>query len=210
MNKGFEDMIFEFVKEISHYDILRNVVLFGSVAKDIADKRSDIDIFIIFDTSKNVGKIREAKEISQLALKLEKKFDKNMQLVFSNKNFDKLDRQFIETAFKEGIILYGKVLEIKTGKLGLEPYFILNYKTEKLPSNKKMRLNRALFGYETRKTHRKKVYKTKIEGLVSQFDIQKIGLATLLVPYKKINIFTDLFENLGIKYNKLDIWISKV
>jgi predicted nucleotidyltransferase len=62
------------------------IFLFGSVAKGDADLRSDVDILVVIDTFSQEFDSTEAKtRISELALTLEKEFDRNIQVVFTNK-----------------------------------------------------------------------------------------------------------------------------
>ncbi len=62
------------------------IFLFGSVAKSDADRRSDVDILVVLDTYGHDFDSMEGKtRISELALTLEKEFDRNIQVVFTNK-----------------------------------------------------------------------------------------------------------------------------
>jgi len=88
---------------------------------------------VLFGTAGN--KFKDEDAIFALSQELGKKYDKSVQIVFANKNFDKLDRKFVETVLKEGIILYGNLPFIKAEKLLLEPYSILNFELNKIGKN---------------------------------------------------------------------------
>jgi len=209
MQKEFEDAVFEFVKRISNFDIVNSVILFGSVAKGEADKRSDIDFLIIFDTIKPIRRIKEKKEIGNITLDIEKRFDRNIQLVFSNKNFERLDRQFVEQAFKEGLVLYGRVPQIDVKKLRLEPYSLVYFSLKKLSKSDKMKFKKAIYGHKTIKKYKNKVYKSSVVGIVEQLGGRRTGIASVLIPAKKIKEFTDILKKFGAEYEILDVWISQ-
>src|SRR3989338_7363098 len=156
MQKEFKDISFELAKMASDFSSVKALVLFGSVAKGEADIRSDIDMLVVFNTSEN--KFRDEDKIFSLIQELGKKYDKQVQMLFSNKNFDKLDRKFIETVLKEGIMLYGNLPSIQANKLRLEPYSILNFELIKLGKNNRNKLSRILAGYEKRKRYKSKLY----------------------------------------------------
>lgn len=208
MQKEFKDMAFEFAKLASNFDSVKAVLLFGSIAKGEADKRSDVDFLVVFDTTKD--KFKDEDEIFTLSQELGKKYDKTVEVVFSNKNFDKLERKFIEAVLKEGMILYGNLPSVKADKLLLEPYSIFNFEVSSLNKNSRNKLNRILIGYETKKKYKSKIYKSSSEGLIRQYEGKKLGPSSIIVPFKKSNIFEDLFRNFKIKYRKIDVWIPRI
>ncbi len=210
MQEEFKEAAFEFAKKVSDIDIVQSVVLFGSVAKGEADARSDVDILIIFDSPKPISSIRERIEITRISQDLEKKFDKNMQIVFTNREFDKLDRQFIENVFREGIMLYGKTPQVDVEKLKLEPHSLVYFSLRKLGKSDKMKVKKALYGHKTVKKYKNKVYKSEIVGLVEQFGGRRTGIASVLIPAKSTKELVDALERFGVEYELLDVWISRV
>ena len=85
IQEEFEDIVFEFAKKASRYEDVACIFLFGSVAKGDTDRRSDIDILVVFDADKE--DIDAKNEVSDLALSLEKKYDRNVQVIFTNKDW---------------------------------------------------------------------------------------------------------------------------
>jgi predicted nucleotidyltransferase len=210
MQKEFKDIVFEFAKRVSDIDTVRSVILFGSVAKGEADARSDIDILIVFDTLGSIGRIKGRREISRIALNLEKKFDKNIQIVFTNRKFDKVDRQFVEHLFSEGIVLYGSVPQIDVKKLRLEPHTLVYFSLKKLSKADKMRVKKALYGHKTIKKYKDRVYRSEIVGLVEQFGGRRTGIASVLIPAKKSKEFVEALKRFGVDYESLNVWVSQV
>ena len=208
MQKEFKEIAFEFAKSASDFESVESVILFGSVAKGDADKRSDVDILVVFGTTK--AKFRDEDKIFSMSQELGKKYDKAVQMVFANKNFDNLERNFIETVLKEGIILYGNVSPIKADKLSLEPYLIFSFELNNLDKNGRNKLDRVLSGYESKKRYKSKIYKSSSEGLIKGYGCKKLGPSSIIAPYNKADIFESLFKRFKIKYNKINIWMPMI
>jgi len=182
MQKEFKDIVFEFAKLASDFNNVKTILLFGSVAKGEADKRSDVDFLVVFDTTKN--KFKDENKIFSLSQELGRKYDKTVQVVFSNRNFDKLERKFIETVLREGIILYGNLPSVRTDKLLLEPYSIFDFEASKLDKSNRNKLDRILKGYETKKKYKSKLYKSSSEGLIKKYESKKLGPSSFIVSFK--------------------------
>ncbi len=207
----FIDIVFELAKMAGREDGILSVMLFGSVARGEADKRSDVDMLVVFDTDKKDLKgLKERGNISQLSLNLGKKFEKNIQIVFSNKNFDGLDRQFVETVFREGVILFGKNPQVDIKKLELEPFSLFHYSLKELGSPEKMKIKRIFYGHETRKNYKGKIYKSGVKGLLDELGGKRTGIASFLVPSKKSQDVAKALRRFGVKFEKTDVWISRV
>src|SRR3990167_1423929 len=92
------------------------IVLFGSVARGEATRDSDVDLLIVIKNEK-----KHERSVSDTMLKIEKKHKIDIQYVTTDKNFDKINRQFLDTILREGIVIFGKMLQIQFKKLGLKP-----------------------------------------------------------------------------------------
>ena len=210
MQKEFEDMVFEFAKRVSRIKAVQSVILFGSVARGEADKRSDVDVLVVFGSVRASNKIKEKSEVSKIALDVGKEFDRGLQLVLTNKNFEKLDRSFVEGVLKEGVTIYGRIPRVDSNKLKLEPYSLIYFSLGKLARTDKMKLRRILYGHETEKKYKGKVYKSRLVGLVEQVEGRRTGIASVLIPVKKAKTVTDALKRFGAEYSRIDVWISSV
>ena len=210
MQEEFQDAVFEFVKQVSNIPKIYRIFLFGSVAKGEADKRSDIDFLITLDTPQDPDLLEERNQVSKIALDLEKKFDRSIQLVFSNSRFDKLDRQFIEDVLRDGIILFGRPLMIADNKVGFSPYVLIHYELTGLSSSDKMKVKRALYGYETRRSYKGKTYESKAKGLVNELDGKRTGIASILLPHRKSRPVLETLERFGAKISKEMVWVPEI
>jgi predicted nucleotidyltransferase len=210
MQEEFRDAVFEFVKQVSNIPKIYGIFLFGSVAKEEADKRSDIDFLIVLDTLQDPDMLDERNRVSKIALDLEKRFDRNIQLVFSNARFDKLDTQFIETVLSEGIILFGRPLIVADNKVGFSPYELIYYELRDLSASDKMKVKRALYGYETKRSFKGKIYASNNKGLVNELDGKRTGIASVLLPHRKSQPLLETLERFGAKISKEMVWLPEI
>ncbi len=202
MNKKTDELI-EGIKDVSkRYSEIESVIVFGSVARDQAGKESDLDVCLILknESTKN--------DISNKILDLEKKYDKNINLVFSDSSFKGLDRQFIETILREGITVYGKKPDASIQQLELEPYEIIKFDLSNLDQSKKMKIKRLLYGIKTKKKYKGKIYTNKQEGLVEKLGGLRIGIASILIPEKNSWELEDILRENGVSLRKITIWLS--
>jgi len=210
LQEQFQETVFEFVKQVSSIPKIHGVYLFGSVAKGEADAKSDIDFLIIMDTEQDPDQLDERSKVSTIALDLEKKHDRNIQLVFSNTRFDKLDGQFVEDVLREGIILFGRPLIITDNKLGFSPYILIHYELTDLSSSDKMKVKRALYGYETKRSLKGKMYTSKTNGLVKELGGKRTGIASILLPHRKSRPILEALEGFGARISKEMVWLPEI
>ena len=202
MNKKTNELIEDIKKSSKNYSEIETVIIFGSVARDQAGKESDLDICIILK-NENLKS-----NISNKILDLEEKYDKNINLVFTNPSFKNLDRQFIETILREGIVVYGKKPDASIQQLELEPYEIIKFDLSNLDHSKKMKIKRLLYGIKTEKKYKGKIYTNKQKGLVEKLDGLRIGIASILIPEKKSWEIENILRENGVSLRKITIWLS--
>jgi predicted nucleotidyltransferase len=196
--------LLEELTEISNNNqTIQTTILFGSVARGQAGEESDVDICIILknDSKKNI--------IQNQLLSLEKKYDTNINTIFTTPKFEKLDRQFIETILREGKVLSGMFPEISIQRLELEPYEIIKYNLSTLSHSEKMKIKRLLYGITTKKTYNGKTYENKQKGKVEEFGGIRIGIASILIPEKMSWQIDSLLKKNKVSLRKITIWLSK-
>jgi len=202
MNKKTNNLIEE-IKNISKkYSEIESVIVFGSVARDQAGKESDLDVCIVLKNESIKS------NISNKILDIEGKYDKNINLVFTDSSFKGLDRQFIETIMREGITIYGKTPNASIQQLELEPYEIIKFDLSNLDQSKKMKIKRLLYGIKTKKKYKGKIYTNKQEGLVEKLGGLRIGIASILIPEKKSWELENILRENGVSLRKITIWLS--
>ena len=202
MNKKTNELIDEIKKISKNYSEIETVIIFGSVARDQAGKESDLDICIVL---KN-GNTRS--NISNKMLDFEEKYDKNINLVFTEPSFKTLDRQFIEIILREGITIYGKKPDASIQQLELEPYEIIKFDLSNLDHSRKMKIKRLLYGIKTKKKYKGKIYTSEQKGLVEELSGLRIGIASILIPEKMSWGLENILRENGVSLRKITIWLS--
>lgn len=178
------------LQKITEKERIRNIILFGSVARDEASKNSDIDIFI--DITKEDKRLdREIKDILD-KYKDSVKYKRYWELI-GIKNEIKLTMGDIDdweelkpSLIANGIALYGKFKpEIKEGRH--KSFFIWeNIK----PNSKRVLFNKYLFGY--------KQNKKQYIGLLKDYGGERMGKGCIVVPAENSNKFLALFRKFKI------------
>ena len=113
---------------------------------------------------------------------MEKKYDYDFQVIYSDKHFEGLDRQFVENILREGEVLFGNIPKISIQKFELQPYSLIKFNTQKLSQSKKNKLNRYLYGKTSTKKYKNKFYSTRKPGMVETVRGFRIGRGSILVP----------------------------
>lgn len=210
IQREFGEPLFELVKEISsHVGRIYSVIVFGSVAKGTAEKKSDIDIVVVFDVKGRVGGLGERNDIIRIAHAVEEKYSKTFQIVFADKELSGFDTYFVQQLFREGLILFGKQPTIKAEKLELEPYVLICYSLAGLPVSEKMRVRKTLYGWKTAKKYKGRTYVSESEGLLKGAGGRPLNPATILVPFKKAGPLTDALKGFRAKQKLLNVWLPK-
>jgi predicted nucleotidyltransferase len=203
MDEKTNELINEIKKISKNYSQIETVIVFGSVARNQSEKESDLDICMILK-NKNLKN-----NLSNQILDLEEKYDKNINLILTNHSYENLDRQFIETLLKEGIVVYGKKPDVSIQQLELEPYEIIKYDLSKLNQSKKMKIKRLLYGIRTKKRYKGKIYEREQIGIVEKFGGLRIGIASILIPETMSWEVEKILREQDVYLRKITIWLSK-
>lgn len=202
ISEEFNDLIEEIKRKIGGKKDVETIIVFGSIARGEANARSDVDVCV-------VQLLDVTEEISNIILDIEKKYDRNINVVFTDRMFSGLDRQFIEAILREGIVVYGKIPPVSIQRLELEPYEIIRYDLSALSQSDKMRIKRLLYGAKTKKVYKGKTYESERRGLVKDFGGLRIGIASILIPERASWVVEKLLREYDIKIRKITIWLSK-
>ena len=185
---------------------IKEIILFGSVARGDFTKTSDIDLFINVKNNKDIKKIE--KTIQKTANEFEATATNTWHLRqinfpikpvvgdLNSKQWSALKREIIST----GITIYGKYKEIP-GKLKHQLLFSFNLKN--LKPKDKVRFIRQLYGYKT-----KKGIKTYIQkGLLQKEKAVKLNPSTILIPVEAHQIFYNFFKKFKIQHQIREVWM---
>ena len=196
----FLSMVFE--NEVK--EKIKEIILFGSVAKNSFDKKSDIDLF--FNVKENEKDVEE--KLKGILKSFEVKAEKTWALkkVKFPINFivgsleDETWKNLREEIISSGILLYGNYKEMPEN---LRHNYLFYYSLNNLPRKNKMKFIRKMFGYGLNKG--KKRYEQ--EGFLKKINGLKLGSNAILAPVQEAQKIKKMFENLKIKYKIIESWI---
>ncbi|MBI2971569.1 MAG: nucleotidyltransferase domain-containing protein [Candidatus Aenigmarchaeota archaeon] len=202
----FEEALEEIKNSFESRKFVQAVVLFGSAARGEATRESDIDLFVVLsDNSKTAEKY-----VSDTILGIEKRHRVTIQCITADKKFDNVNRQFLDTLLREGVVICGALPEIPFQKLELEPYSLIKYDISNLSQPEKMKVRLLLFGKETKKMYKGKTYVSRKKGLVEEYGGIRTGIASILIPHHYSKRVGNELRKFGAKIRILPAWLQKV
>lgn len=186
------------LSKIKNIENIEKIILFGSVARNEADKESDVDIFIeLKEKNKKIEK--------ELRIIIENFYESREAALFKSKG--------IENIFdvKIGILKEWKELYRSIAATGIVLYG--NYEAKDLPSDvkrntiifwNKIEINRGSF---LNKLYGFKIKDKSYQGLLTKYNGKKIGKSSILIPtqYKK-EIYNLLREH-KVSAKSIDVFI---
>lgn len=202
--------IIDFVNEADRIPNLKYVILFGSIPKGEVSKKSDIDLFMLFDTDHNPEVGKEMDTCLQISSKISQKYNLSYSFSFVMKNLNDpndVDTDFLWAISKEGTIIWGMPdaeLLREPGK-NLEPKSLITYSTKGLGSKEKSAIQRGLFGYRFSQIVKDKSYQSEKKGLIEKKEY-KIGDGVFLVPSNMEEKIVEILRKNKAKYKTTKVW----
>lgn len=183
---------------------IKNIILFGSVARGDFDSESDIDIFI--DTEKGgavkneVAKLLSAFEKSETYEKWKLRGLKNSISIKTGQ----LERwELYRSIISSGILLYGKYERMPKGA---KDHFLFVLDFRKMDRSRKIKLWRELYGY--RQKVGEKVFVSK--GILEEISGKKIERGVIAVPAEQKEKILEFIKKNGIKHKIIEIWAERL
>jgi len=175
---------------------IRNIILFGSVARNDFDKESDVDIFI--DTKdkieKEVHNILDSFYESVVYKRYWKLLDITNEISLKIGDLDKWDLR--RSVLSHGLSLYGKYTSELGGKL--YSMFILDIRGKR---NEKLKTWRKLYGYK-QKVNKKEYSKP---GLADELGARRLGPAVFILPLEHTNIMKQFLIKRKVKHRIIEL-----
>jgi len=143
VSEEFKRLVAELFYTAQRIPKLRLMALYGSVARGEEDRRSDVDLLLVFNTRQDP----ERTKLARLATaEVGKAFGaagcgRRPQLMLSN--LKDMDKTLIENIAREAIVIWGKPL-VLSGKQILKPKIFFEYFVGGRSSTKKVKFYRAL------------------------------------------------------------------
>lgn len=199
MNKKDKKLIDTFVEKIKNLDNLECIILFGSISRNEADKRSDIDILLVFNEE------HPKKHLFEITQKItELKPHREIKPVVTN--LVDYDEEFVQTVLREGKLLWGKII-LSTTHLLLKPYHLVSYQTNRLKPADKVKISRLIHGYTSKKKINGELKQYEYEGLKHKYDIHFISKGTLIIPEDAVKSFFCELKKSNVAYKDKKIWM---
>lgn len=192
-------LVERFVEKTKNIQNLECIILFGSIVRNEADKRSDIDLLIIFDEEKPKSHISEIMNIVT-TLKPHREIKPTLT------NLTDYDEEFLQTVLREGAVLWGKMI-ITSEKLLLKPHRLVSYDLSTLKPSKKVKVSRIIHGYQSKKIVHGKIKQYKYEGLKDKYNVHLISKNTVLMPEKYAKDFLKDLDKHRVTYQERAIWV---
>lgn len=204
MNPTRIDLAIQEVRRALPATAVRAVVLFGSAARGEATEHSDIDLLILPRSRPAVRRILRAVE------EVEDERDVKISTLISHSaSLSDIDRQLLESIVRQGKPLVGALPDLGTHELDLEPVRLLSLSLRDLDQPSKVRLERELFGYRSRRTYRGKVYTSRTGGRLERLGGRRIGRALVIVPERAVGEVDRLLRRHGARRVFVPAWIQR-
>lgn len=170
---------------------LKKIFLFGSLIEGDVNKKSDIDLLLVFDAEGNPETGIELEEATKISLAVLKhyKIENNFSFVILNiKEASKTDKEFLIDIAKKGILVWDKggfdfIKRHREARL----YTLFAYSTKNLTDTNKRRMLR------------------NIAKIVEQHG-RKLGKGVILVEKKHTKEAEEMFKQVKAFYSKQDIF----
>jgi hypothetical protein len=106
----------------------------------------------------------------------------------------------------EGVLLYGKAVDVTAEGVKLKSRMILAYDTTQMNQNERNKLNRALYGgISTYKKDGDRIVK-EYPGLVERVQAQKLGKGVLMVDRFNSSMIIQTLKSFKAKYREIPVW----
>jgi len=183
------------IQKIKEKEKIKNIILFGSTAREEATPESDIDLFIdTINNAKIENKLNKCLDDFQDSTKY-KNYWKPLGIENKIKlTIGQLDKwkELKPSITSNGILIYGKFKPETTE--GKHKIFLIWENIS--PNSKRVLFNKQLFGYK----QQGKFY----QGLLQKYSGERLGKGCIMVPLEHSNLFHKLF-----KKHKISVKIKK-
>lgn len=204
----------QFMRRISKFSSIRTVILYGSVARGEADRRSDVDL-AVFVSDPDPEHSRDFARILQVARELTERMQRDLGTLnrfdvvgISTQKLGQTDKSFLLNLLEEGVVLRGK-LELKAGGLGLRPWELFTYDLSAVDPRRRVRICQKLFGHRSRKRVGRKSFEYRYSGLVESWGAIRVGKSVLLVDRKHERAAEHFFRLERVPYQRVRVWIPR-
>ena len=187
---------FDFAEQIKHVKGIRQVILFGSVARGEDTPSSDIDIAIIHERGDAISLMDE----------INKSKPDRIQTTFVASRELPRETELVGALSGEGLLLAGRPVVLQQKNIGLKAKLLVAYSLAHLPQAEKMKVKRALFGSVSRSTLNGKHYQTVTKGAIGEAGVEKLGRGVLLVAREKAPKVLGILRRFNARVKEIPVW----
>jgi predicted nucleotidyltransferase len=187
------ELKYEVFRELAEVKSIQAVILYGSFARGDVSPKSDIDLLLVFDTKEEARK-QEAR-VAEILTRARVKRIIVPTCVGIEELHGSPDLTF--NVMRDGKVLYKRIgVEPwpPAKALGGAPMIIYEFDLVGLSHQKKVKLNRALYGTQ--------VGKYSYKGLVEQRGGHKLGKGVVIVPADAEAEFDGIFDTNRVETKK--------
>ena len=183
-------------------DKINQIILFGSVARGEAGKKSDVDLFVDVTDEKIERKINQLRDSFYNSVKAKKYW--TLLGIRNEINFSigKLEEweELKRSIIANGIILYGKYL----GELKTIPFTLFVITPSKVRKRNVMAWRR-IYGYHQKIGKKQYVHK----GLVEEYKGNRLSTGVFIVPAEYTQKVALFLKKYKFTYKIIPLWLEK-
>jgi predicted nucleotidyltransferase len=204
MNPTGIDLAIRDIRRTLPTTAVRAVVLFGSAARGEATEASDIDLLVLPRSPRSTRIVLRAIE------RVEKMHKVRVSTLISHSaSFSDIDRQLLESVVRQGQTLVGRLPRLGMRELDLEPVRLLALDLRGIDQPSKVRLERELFGYRSRRRYRGKVYASRTLGRLERLGGRRVGRGVVIVPERAVGEVDRLLRSHRARRVFVPAWIQR-
>jgi predicted nucleotidyltransferase len=183
---------------------VRALVLFGSAARGEASEASDIDLLVLPSSP------RSAPSVDRALRAIEREHRVKISVLTSRSpNLVDLDRQLLDSILRHGKILVGSLPTLGPKELDLEAVRLLSLDLRGMDQRAKVRLERELFGYTSRRAYRTKTYVSRTPGRIERLGGRRVGRSLVILPERAMSSVDAVLRAYGAHRVFVPAWVQR-
>jgi predicted nucleotidyltransferase len=192
------------VWQVSAIRHVQAVALFGSYARGEAGASSDVDLFVLMDTTDPPEQLPEGRQVIAACGDAEAAHRLPVHiapLLVSSMRLAEVSEHLLRNVLADGVVLYGKMAHLAAlvSPDKLTPMVVVSYSLGKQANREKVQLHRRLFGYKTAAGHQS-------ERIV-QPPGRRLGPGVVLIPLSQQTRVVRALREVGALFSEVPVWV---